>query len=74
MTAKQLLSYLLQLREDGNNLSEISVNFRENYDSEIIPLRHINEDLYDKETNSKLISICLLNREDDVEEDNEYNY
>lgn len=74
MTAKQLLNYLIQLENNGNNLSEISINFRDNYDSDVIPLRHINEDLYDEETNSKLISICLLNREDDIEDETEDNY
>ena len=73
MTAKNLLNYLTQLQKDGHNLSKISVNFREDYDSDVIPLRHINEDLFD-ETNSKLISICLLNREDDIEDENEDNY
>ena len=74
MTAENLLNYLLQIQKDGNNLSDISINFREDYDSEVIPLRHINEDLYDEETNIKLISICLMNREDDIEDDNEDNY
>jgi len=58
----------LRLQNEGNDLSEISVNFRDNYDSDVIELRHINEDLYDSETNSKLISISLLNREDDCED------
>lgn len=68
MKAQKLFDYLLRLQNEGNDLSEISVNFRDNYDSDVIELRHINEDLYDSETNSKLISISLLNREDDCED------
>lgn len=68
MKAQKLFDYLLRLQNQGNDLSEISVNFRDNYDSDVVELRHINEDLYDSETNSKLISISLLNREDDCED------
>lgn len=70
MTAQQLLNELLNLQADGHVLSEITISFRENYDSDVIPLRHFNEDLYD-ETNRKLISMCLMNREDDIEDDAE---
>lgn len=73
MTAQQLFDFLTMLQKYGHNLSEISVNFRDNYDSDVIPLRHINEDLFD-ETNNKLISICLLNREDDIEDEDDNNY
>jgi hypothetical protein len=65
MTAKQLRDFLTQLENDGNNLAEIEVNFREDYDSDVVPLRYINEDLFDEETNSKLTSISLMYREDD---------
>ena len=73
MTAQQLFDFLTMLQKYGHSLSEISVNFRDNYDSDVIPLRHINEDLFDK-TNNKLISICLLNREDDIEDEDDNNY
>lgn len=74
MNAQQLKDFLLLLEKDGNVLSEIEVNFRHDYDSDVIPLRHINEDLFDEETNSRLTSICLMHTEDDIEEENETNY
>lgn len=73
MTAKKLKDFLVMLEKYGHNLSDIEVNFRNDYDSDVIPLRYVNEDLFD-ETNNKLKSICLLNREDDIEDENEDNY
>ena len=74
MNAQQLKDFLVMLEKDGNVLSDIEVNFRHDYDSDVIPLRHINEDLFDEETNNKLTSICLMHREDDEYEDDENNY
>jgi hypothetical protein len=73
MNAQQLKDFLVMLEKYGHELSEIEVNFRHDYDSDVIPLRHINEDLFD-ESNNKLTSICLLHTEDDTEEENEDNY
>ena len=61
MNAHALLNYLLMLQKNGQNLNGISVNFREDYDSDVIPVNFAEEDLYDAETNSILKSICLLN-------------
>lgn len=61
MKATALLNYLLALKDDGQDLDGISVNFREGYDSDVIPVNFAEEDLYDAETNSVLKSICLLN-------------
>ena len=65
MKALQLKNFLIQLESDGNDLNDIEVYFRDNYDSDVVPLRHINEDLFDEETGTKLKSICIMNREDD---------
>ena len=67
MKALQLKNFLIQLESDGNDLNDIEVYFRYNYDSDVVPLRHINEDLFDEETGTKLKSICIMNREDDVD-------
>lgn len=60
MNAYALLNYLLMIQKNGHDLSKISVNYREDYDSDVIKINHAEEDLYDAETNSRLISICLL--------------
>ena len=74
MNAQQLKDFLIMLEKDGNILSDIEVNFRHDYDSDVVPLRYINEDLFDEVSNNKLTSICLLHTEDDTEEENEDNY
>lgn len=61
MTAHSLLNYLLMIQKNGHDLKKIAVNYREDYDSDIVQVNHVEEDLYDAETNSRLISICLLN-------------
>lgn len=73
MTAQQLMDFFIDLENEGEVLSKIELNFRNDYDSDVIPLRHINEDLYD-ETNSRLVSISLMFREDEGVDDNENNY
>lgn len=67
MNAKQLFEHLTLLEKEGNDLSQIEVNFRNDYNSDVVPLRYINEDLFD-ENNNKLVSICLMYREDEGEE------
>ena len=61
MNAHALLNYLLMLKKNGQDLDGISVNFRIDYDSDVIPVNFAEEDLYDAETNRILKSICLLN-------------
>ena len=68
MNAQQLKNFLTQLESDGNNLNDIEVYFRYNYDSDVVPLRYINEDLFD-ETGTILKSICIMNREDEGEDE-----
>jgi hypothetical protein len=70
MTAQQLMDFFIDLQNDGEVLSKIELNFRNDYDSDVIPLRHINEDLFD-ESNNRLISISLMFREDEGVDENE---
>jgi hypothetical protein len=70
MTAQQLMDFFIDLENNGEVLSKIELNFRNDYDSDVIPLRHINEDLFD-ESNNRLVSISLMFREDEGVDENE---
>jgi hypothetical protein len=59
MNAKKLLEFLLELETDGVDLSQVSINYRDNDDSDVEVVRYVGEDLFDQETNSILESIVL---------------
>lgn len=59
MNAKKLLEFLLELETDGVDLSQVSINYRDNDDSNVEVVRYVGEDLFDQETNSILESIVL---------------
>lgn len=59
MNAQKLLEFLLELEADGVDLSQVSVNYRDNDDSDVEVVRYVGEDLFDQETNSILESIVL---------------
>lgn len=65
LTAQQLLDYLLDLGNDYD-LSKVSVYYRTDRDSDEEVVNFVEEDLYDEETNSELISIMLLNNDEDL--------
>lgn len=60
ITAEILFDLFKQLQSEGQDLSQIVINFRSNYDADIQPCVAIDEDLFDPETNSKLQSLVLL--------------
>jgi hypothetical protein len=60
MKAKKLLKFLEQLKENGQDLSKIEINFRNDYDSDVVKIKEVSEDLFDEETNSKLRSIVFV--------------
>lgn len=60
ITAEILFDLFKQLQNEGQDLSQIVINFRSNYDTDIQPCVAIDEDLFDPETNSKLQSLVLL--------------
>lgn len=60
ITAEILFDLFKQLQSEGQDLSQIVINFRSNYDTDIQPCVAIDEDLFDPETNSKLQSLVLL--------------
>lgn len=56
------MDFLKGLQSEGYELSEIDVNYRNNHDSDVKKITRIEEDLYDKWTNSKLTSIMFLTK------------
>ncbi len=64
MNAKELIEQLKSIAKTHNvNLQDISINYRTNLDSFVEQVNYIEEDLYDKETNSILESVVLFNDE-----------
>jgi len=60
LTAQQLFNVLSQLKEEGNDLSKITINYRTDSDSDVEVCTFIGEDLYDADTNSTLESLVLM--------------
>ena len=54
-----ILEFLQELEQDGVDLSQVSVNYRDNDDSDVEVVTFVGEDLFDQETNSILESIVL---------------
>ena len=60
LTAKKLLNFIIDIKNDGHDLSKITINYRYDSDSDVETCTYIMEDLFDAETNNILESICLL--------------
>lgn len=60
MNAQDLFEFLVDLKYDGIDLSEVQVNYRHNPDSDVDRVTFFGEDLFDAETNSRLTSIVLM--------------
>jgi hypothetical protein len=65
MNAKELLDYLLEL-DKVYDLSNVSLYHREDRDSDVEIIQHVEEDLYDADTNSILESIMFLNNPNEL--------
>lgn len=63
MNAQKLLEFLMELEADGVDLSQVSVNYRDNDDSDVEVVNYVGEDLFDQETNSILESIVLQSKQ-----------
>jgi len=60
LTARQLLDFLLDCARNGADLDKVVVNYRHDFDSDVMPVMLVEEDLYDSETNNVLESIVLV--------------
>lgn len=65
MRANQLLKYLLKL-DKTYDLSRVKVYYRTDRDTNEERVFYVEEDLYDEDNNSELISIMLLNDPKDI--------
>lgn len=59
MNAQKLLEFLLELEQDGIDLSQVSVNYRHNDDSDVEMVGFVSEDLFHENDNALLTSIIL---------------
>ena len=61
MNAQKLINRIQKLCADnGVDPSDVEVNYRHSNNSDVHPIKHTWEDLYDAETNSILTSISLV--------------
>lgn len=60
VTAQDLFNILSQLKDEGNDLSQITINYRTDSDSDVEVCTFIGEDLFDSETNGRLESLVLM--------------
>ena len=65
MRANELLTYLLELGKE-HDLSKVEVFYRTDRDTNEERVWHVEEDLYDEENNSELISIMFLNDNSEI--------
>lgn len=62
ITAQQVMDFLTDLQNEGEDLSAITINYRHDEDSQVRCCRKLEEDLFDQETNSRLTSIIFLTK------------
>ena len=59
MNAKDLLEFLLDIQQT-QDLSEIKLNYRHDYDSDVVPIIAVEELYFDDETNNTLTDIVFV--------------
>lgn len=59
MNAKELLEFLLGIQET-QDLSEIKLNYRYDYDSDVVNIIAVEELYFDDETNNRLTDIVFV--------------
>lgn len=59
MNAQKLLDFLLELEQDGIDLSRVGVNYRRDDDSDVDVVGFVSEDLFQENDNALLQSIIL---------------
>jgi hypothetical protein len=61
MKAQTLINRITKIcRENGVDPSNVEVNYRHSNNSDVYPIKHTWEDLFDEETNTTLTSISLV--------------
>ena len=61
MTAQKLINRIQKLCADNNvDPRNVEVNYRHSNNSDVYPIKHTWEDLFDEETNNVLTSISLV--------------
>jgi hypothetical protein len=60
MNALTLLNKLIDLQNEGHDLEKIEVNYRQDYNSDVVAIEDLEEDLFDEQTNSILESVVLV--------------
>jgi len=60
LTAMHLFNYLKDLKREGKDLKKITINIREDRNSDTSEAQEVEEDLYDAVTNNILESIVLI--------------
>ena len=59
MNAKDLLEFLLGIQQT-QDLSEIKLNYRHDYDSDVVNIIAVEELYFDEETNNRLTDIVFV--------------
>ena len=63
--AQDLVDRLNEIAKDHNvDLKDLEVNIRNDYNSDVVQINWLCEDLYDEKTNSVLVSVSLMNDAD----------
>ena len=65
MKVKDLKKIIKQLEEEHGNIDNCDINYRHDNDSDVMRVNHLEEDLFDSETNNILDSVVFLNNTDD---------
>ena len=61
MKIKDLKKIIKNLEAEHGNIDNCDINYRFNNDSEVMRLNHLEEDLFDSETNNILDSVVFMN-------------
>jgi len=64
MNAQNLLDYLIELKNEGQDLDLITLNFRSDMDSDIEEITYCGEDLFCEKDNSTLKSLIFISEQD----------
>ena len=64
MKIKDLKKIIKNLEAEHGNIDNCDINYRFNNDSDVMRINHLEEDLFDSETNNILDSVVFRNNND----------